>query len=617
MGFRSLRAFIDALDEAGELQRITQPIHQDLEITAATLAHMAHREGGKALLFENVEGQSIPVLTNALGSRKRMAMAFGVDKVEDLAEQIKAYTSLVPKFSGLSTWEKIKMVPELARLRKFPPKTVRSGPVQDVVWTGSEIDLNKLPILKCWPKDGGRYVTFPMVITRDPDAGSRNIGMYRLQQYDHNTTGMHWHIHKDSAGHFHRYKELGERMPVCVAIGGDPSMTFSAICPLPPGIDEYLFAGFIRGESVKMVKAVTNELLVPAEADIILEGYVDPTEMRLEGPFGDHTGYYSLEGDYPVFHLTAITMRKDPVWFATVVGKPPKEDFYMGEGIEKLFLPLMKLPLGNDIVDMTMPWEGVFHSFGVFSIRKRFPMQARRIMTSLWGIGQMAFTKMLLVLDDGEDIRSNHALARLMLNTSDFRRDLFFSEGILDVLDHASPQPMYGSKLGLDLTEEQPGEPVRELPDYQPFELEDSDVLAKLQALDPAVESARVPYRETLHKAVVISLTKSSREQLQSLAHTIHQDEGLAPLDVILFIDAPDPASDVPSAMWRFFNNVDPSRDVTVDATGWVWVDATKKRPDDGHKRPWPDDNELPADVVERVQARLGHELGDVEPAQR
>jgi len=454
MAYRDLRAFIRALEQAGELRRITAPVSRDLEITEVT--DRVCKRLGPALLFGNVTGFEIPVLTNAFGTPRRMAMALGVQDIEEIAAEI---TALITQQPPTSLGQKVRAGLKLLGMSACLPKTVPSGPCQEVVQMEG-FSLEELPILQCWPGDGGRFITLPMVFSRCPDTGIRNVGMYRMQVYDGTTTGMHWHIHKVGARHFRRHQELGTRMPVAVALGGDPAITYAATAPLPEDSDEMLFAGFLRKRAVELVPCKTVPLEVPAEAEIVLEGYVDPNELRREGPFGDHTGYYSLPDDYPIFRLTCLTRRREPIYPATIVGRPPMEDCYLAKATERLFLPLVKLTF-PEIIDLNLPIEGVFHNLALVSIRKRFPGHAQKVMHGLWGMGQLMFTKVIVVCDAEVNVQDTREVVWKVLNHIDPQRDVAFVEGPVDVLNHASPQPNVGTKMGIDATRKWPEEGFR------------------------------------------------------------------------------------------------------------------------------------------------------------
>jgi 4-hydroxy-3-polyprenylbenzoate decarboxylase len=480
MAFDSFRDFVNALDRAGELKRISQPVATELEITEIADREMKSPGGGKALLFEKptINGvvSPFPVAINTFGSHKRMAMSMGAESVDEVANELGALMKAKPPTSFK---EAIKLLSLALDLRHAKPKTVKSGSCKDVIqkfdapasskswptapdWqkgtNPNPPTLLNLPILKCWPLDGGRFITLPCVVTRDPDTDERNLGMYRIQIYDDKTTGMHWQLQKVAARHGRRYYEKGERMPVAIFIGGDPMFPFAATAPMPDGLDEFLLAGYLRKKSVELVKCETNDLEVPANADFVIEGYIDPTEpLREEGPFGDHTGYYTLPEPYPVFHITAITHRKDAVYPATIVGIPPMEDFYIGGASVKLFLPIFKMNF-PEIVDIALPAEGVFHNLVFVSIKKTYPMQAYKIMHSLWGMGQMMFTKYIVVVDAGVNVHNtSEVLFHLTANT-DPQRDSIFTKGPSDVLDHATSEIASGSKLGIDATKKIPGE---------------------------------------------------------------------------------------------------------------------------------------------------------------
>ena len=447
MPWTDLREFVKALEKAGELRRISLEVDPVLEITE--FADRAVKGGGPALLFEKPKGSSIPVLINAFASLRRMEIALDVASVQEVADRISEFLQMrMPE--GLMG--KLKMLPKLAEMGSFFPKMVSSGPCKEVIQRDG-FSLAELPILQCWPQDGGRFITLPMVFTRNPETGKRNCGCYRMQVYDACTTGMHWQTHKQGAEHYRRLAAEGKqsRMPVAVAIGADPATMYSAIMPLPPDLDEMMIAGFLRGKPVEMVKCETNDLEVPANAEIVLEGYVDIGELRREGPFGDHTGFYSLDDDYPVFHVTCITRRKDPLYAATIVGPPPMEDFYMGKAIERIFLPLMRLQL-PEVRDICMPAEGVFHNLILVSIRKSYPLHARKVMHAIWGLGQAMFSKCIVVVDEDVDVQNVTEVAWKALNNIDPQRDIEFVLGPVDSLDHASRLPNYGSKMGIDAT---------------------------------------------------------------------------------------------------------------------------------------------------------------------
>lgn len=453
MPYQDLREFIAALEAAGELKRIPFEVDPKLEITE--FADRAVKAGGPALLFEKPKGSAVPVLVNAFASDRRMEIALGVENVQQLADRITEFMEMkMPE----GIMGKLKMLPKLAEVGAFFPKVVASAPCQEVV-RREGFSLRELPVLTTWPQDGGPYITLPMVFTKNPKNGKRNCGMYRMQVYDERTTGMHWQKHKQGAEHFRRLQAEGKqpRMEVAVAIGADPATMYSAILPLPPDLDEMMVAGFLRNKPVEMVKCVTVDLEVPAQSEYVLEGYVNLDELRREGPFGDHTGFYSLEDDYPVFHVTCITQRKNPIYATTIVGPPPMEDYYMGKAIERIFMPMLRMTI-PEIHDMCMPAEGVFHNLMLVSIKKSYPMQARKVMHAIWGLGQAMFTKCIVVVDDDVDVRNVSEVAWKVLNNIDPQRDIEFVLGPIDSLDHASRMPNWGSKMGIDATKKGPEE---------------------------------------------------------------------------------------------------------------------------------------------------------------
>ncbi len=487
MAFRNLRAFLERLEADGELARIRAPVSPRLEI--AEIADRAVKAGGPALLFENVVGASMPVAINLFASKRRMLTALEISSYEEWEERLEVFLDPRPP-EGLL--DKLKAIPLLTELASVFPRTVRSGPCQEIVATGDQVDLTTLPALTCWPQDGGPFITMPLVVTRDPVSQKTNVGMYRMQVYDRTTTGMHWQKHKDGAGQARGYEREGRRMEVAVALGCDPATVFSAIAPLPPGVSEFLFAGFVRGEGVPLVRGKTIDLLVPAEAEIVLEGYVEPGERRREGPFGDHTGYYSLEDDFPVFHVTALTRRREPVYLTTIVGPPPMEDGFMGEAVERLFLPLVRKTI-PEIVDMHLPVEGVFHNLMIVAIDKRFPGHARKTMHAIWGTGQMMFTKTIVVVDKEVDVRDPRRLLWKVLAAIDPERDIEFVHGPVDELDHAAPRPCLGSKMGIDATRKWKEEGFdRRWPDEIVMS---EDVRRKVDALWPTLEIGGRPDR--------------------------------------------------------------------------------------------------------------------------
>ena len=485
MAYNDLREWIATLERAGELKRIKTEVDPILEIAEITDRVAKGKDshghcGGPALLFENPRGHDLPVLINQFGSERRMRMALEVDSLDEVADRIRQFMDVKSPQGFL---DKVKMLPMLAEMGKFFPKTVSTGPCKENIHK-DRLDLNSLPVLKCWPLDAGRFITLPCVVTRDPKAGKRNVGMYRMQVFNERTAGMHWQRQKVGAEHYReaiRASAVGSeteqaaslrvnamaqssggsvladgdrpsgKMEVAVALGTDPAVTFSAIVPAPPDVEEYLIAGFLRQKPVELVKCETVDLEVPAASEIVLEGHVNLDELRTEGPFGDHTGFYSLEDLYPVFHVTCVSHRNNPIYATTIVGKPPQEDAYMGKAVERIFLPLMKLTI-PELVDINLPIEGVFHNLMIVSIRKSYPGQARKVMNAVWSLGQAMFTKCIIVVDEDVDVQDIGDVTLKVLNHIDPERDIQFTLGPVDSLDHASRLPNFGSKMGIDAT---------------------------------------------------------------------------------------------------------------------------------------------------------------------
>jgi 4-hydroxy-3-polyprenylbenzoate decarboxylase len=447
VAYKDLRDFLQKLEKSGELKRISGEVDPILEITEIT--DRTVKVAGPALLFEHPKGSKVPVVTNFVGTERRMNLALGVESLEEVANRVHSFIDVQSPQGFL---EKVKMLPKLAEIGSFFPKSVRSGECQDVVRTEG-FSLFDFPILQCWPEDGGRYITWPMVITKNPETGKRNVGCYRMQVFDERTTGMHWQTQKHGAEHFRsaRAKNKGGRLEVAVAIGADPATCLAGILPVPPDMDEFLFSGFLRRDPVELVGCKTVDLEVPANAEIVLEGYVDLGELRTEGPFGDHTGFYSLEGQYPVFHVTCVTHRKEPIYLTTIVGPPPQEDYFIGHAIERIFLPVMKMQ-HPEIVDVAMPAEGIFQNLMIVSIRKSFPGQARKVMNAIWSLGQAMFTKVVVVVDHDVNVQDSREVVWKALCAIDPERDIQFVLGPVDTLDHAARLQDFGSKMGIDAT---------------------------------------------------------------------------------------------------------------------------------------------------------------------
>ena len=455
MPYRDLREFIAFLERQGDLRRISAPVSPELEITE--IAHRLLRADGPALLFENVIGHDMPVAINLFCAERRMNWALETEDADELAGRLEAMIEMVQGGPPQGLLNKLRTLGRLIHVGSYQPRTVRDAPCQQVVLTGEEVDLYQLPIIKCWPSDAGPYITLPLVITKDPATGTQNYGIYRMQVFDRNTTGMHWQTHKVGARH---YRATAAKLEVAVALGGDPASIWTGSAPLPPDVDEMVLAGFIRDAGVELTPAVSVDLMVPAHAEIVLEGYVTPGEERMEGPFGDHTGYYSLAEPYPVFHVTTITRRHNPIYPTTFVGRPPTEDYWMGKVTERVFLPLIRLIL-PEVVDINMPAEGIFHNLVLVSMKKEYPGHARKVMYGLWGLGLLSLTKVIVVVDDFVDVQNPSEVTWRVANNINPSTDLVMVEGPIDDLDVASPTPRFGSKVGIDATRKGPQEGYR------------------------------------------------------------------------------------------------------------------------------------------------------------
>jgi 4-hydroxy-3-polyprenylbenzoate decarboxylase len=581
------RRFLRDLEAAGELRRVSAKVDPVLEI--AEIYDRVVKRGGPALLFEDVEGSAFPVLINAFGTDKRMAMALGREPAQ-VGKDLMALVKTKPPKGFREMWALARKARDVL---SFPPKRVRRGRCQEVVLTGDDIDLGTIPVLKCWPLDAGRFITLPQVYTRDPETGERNMGMYRMQVFDRSTTGMHWQTHKHGAEHFRKAKKLGVRLPVAVALGGDPALTYGATAPLPPGFDEVMFCGFIRRERVRLVKCRTVDLEVPADADIILEGYVDPSEpLRTEGPFGDHTGYYSLAGPYPAFHVTAITHRRDAIYPTTVVGIPPHEDGPMGKATERLFLELIRLQV-PELVDFHMPVEGAFHNLMLASIQKRYPGHARKAMMSLWGSGLIALEKTVVVFDETVDVQDPRAALDALLSRLDVDRDVLLIDRLpTDTLDHASPVEDLGSHVGFDATTPLQGEARRDRvgPGAIP-------PLGALRAAVPELTETSVPHPRLLLAAIRKERPGAARRAAEAL-----WEAGVPASTIVVVYDADVDVHDASLATFHACANLDPARDL-IRAPGRLAVDATRKLPAEG-AREWPPIIAMDEATKRRVDAR-------------
>lgn len=558
MAYKNQQEFINALDKAGELLRIKTYVNPDLEIAEITDRISKTAGGGKALLFENT-GYDFPVLMNAYGSDKRMCMALGVNHLDDVAHEIESLFKLLTKPKE-SILDKLNLLPKLSQFASWMPK-VKSGKgeCQEVVM--SEPDITKLPVIKCWPKDGGPFVTLPIIHTKEPNTGTRNVGMYRMQVFGPMLTGMHWHKHKVSAKHFNEYKKLGKRMPVAVALGGDPVYAYSATAPLPENVDEYMLAGFLRRKKVELVKCITQpEIEVPADADFIIEGYVEPNEeMIWEGPFGDHTGYYSLPDWYPKFHITAITHKKNAVYPATIVGIPPQEDAWLGKATERIFLAPIKMTLVPEIIDMDMPVEGVFHNLVISQIKKEYAGQGQKVMNAMWGAGQMMFNKILVIADEGVKIQDYESLARYVFKNLNVVTGVTFSNGPMDVLDHSCSKMGFGGKMCIDGT----GKFDEEKDETYELNIDRSSLMEQLVKKEFAeVKAVNTSLLEKDIPCIIISVEKNRKGHVRELHHQICQEiDAMEGIKMVLYVEHTVDALDLPTALWRFCNNLDPKRD--------------------------------------------------------
>lgn len=585
--YRNTEHWIKTLEEKGELIRIKEYVNPHLEITEITDRISKHL--GPALLFENT-GTDFPVLINSMGTEQRMAWALGVEKLDDVAAEIenlfKQLTS--PKDNIL---DKLKLLPTLSSIASWMPKTVNGkGECQQVIM--KDPDITKFPVLKCWPEDGGPFLTLPIIHTKDPLTGMRNVGLYRMQVFEPTMTGMHWHRHKVSARHFNEYKKLGQKMPVAIALGGDPVYTYAATAPLPDGVDEYMLAGFIRKKKVELVQCLTQDVQVPADADIIIEGYVDPQEdFILEGPFGDHTGYYSLADMYPKFHITCITHRKNAVYPATIVGIPPQEDAWIGKATERIFLVPIKMTMVPEIIDMVLPVEGVFHNLVIVKINKEYPGQASKVMHSLWGAGQMMFTKMMVVVDGDVDIHNSEEVAKYISLNFDPAHDLYFTQGPVDVLDHSCSVMAFGGKIGIDGTKKT----TEELTGRNSFLINETISINKEELIKefPEIKDVNDKLLAKNISIVFISVEKNRLNHIRDLAQRILIRDDFSAAKVIVFLEHTFNIQDTADAVWRFANNVDPKRDhlLIQDKNGatHLSLDGTRKTKEhDGFNRDWP-----------------------------
>lgn len=587
MAYKSLLHFIKILENHNELVRVKEFVNPELEITEIVDRISKSKDGGKAVLFENT-GTDYPVLINSMGSEKRMCLALGVEKLDDIGDEIeKLFVNLTSPKNNLI--DKFKVLPLLSEISSWmPQKKSGKGKCQEVIELNP--DLSKIPVLKCWPEDGGPFVTLPMVITKDPNTGIRNIGMYRMQIFEKDLTGMHWHKHKVGARHFEEYKKMGKKMPVAVAIGGDPAYTYSATAPMPDNMDEFLLAGFLRKKKVELVKCITQDIEVPADADFIIEGYVNPEEDFIwEGPFGDHTGFYSLADWYPKFHVTCITHRKNAVYPATIVGVPPMEDAWIGKATERIFLAPIKMAILPEIIDYNLPFEGVAHNITIVKINKTYAGQAVKVMNALWGAGQMMFNKIMIVVDKDINIHDYKSLSEYILRNIEPERDIHFINGPLDVLDHSSSQFTFGTKLGIDGTFKFEEELISE-------NIEVDFKFDELKLRDDFLGEKEITNVSIINNGSIIicSVKKESKDQLSKLVEKISDFKSIVASKFIVFVEDIVDVNDLNMIAWLSSGNIDPKRDSYIIKSkknnhSKIFIDATRKSfKKDNFKRDWP-----------------------------
>lgn len=567
MSYKDLNEFIKILEENGELVRVKVPVSPYLEITE--IVDRVSKKYGKAILFEQVEGSSYPVLINTFGTYERMSLSLGVSSLDEIGAEIEEYLN-VERYTSFSSI--VSSLPKLIRLLCcFPIRkgfTIKRPLCQQVI--EREPDLSAIPVLKCWPLDGGRFFTLPLIFTKYPNSKNQNVGMYRMQILDKKTTAMHWHKHKDGAGLYEAYRKIGKKMPVSVAVGSSPSVIYSATAPLPPKLDEMMLAGFLNKRPIKMVKSITNDIYIPSDSQFVIEGYVDTEEEFVwEGPFGDHTGYYSLADWYPKFHVTCITHRKHPIYPATVVGKPPMEDCYMAKATERIFLPILKFQMPQ-IIDINLPLEGVFHNCAVLSVREDYKGAARTVMNFIWGMGQMRYTKMLITVNEKINPYDLTAVCKELLKNVNFQEDIIISKGPLDALDHSSNQAYYGTRIGIDATG-----------------IEQNITDGTLQDI----------YIASVYKKYPFDGRKLAKELLKTRNEKI-----------IVIVDDFVKKEDKKEVLWRVFNNIDGERDFIIEENRLA-IDATKKWEEEGLRRPWPEDIVMTEDIKSLVDRRW-HEYG-------
>lgn len=616
MAFRNQQEFIETLEREGELVRISAYVNPKLEMAEITDRISKSPGGGKALLFENT-GYPYPVVMNAYGSEKRMCLALGVKDLNDTASEIESLFKLIssPKESLA---DKLRLLPKLGQFASWMPRVKKGrGECQDII-NIDDPDITCLPVITCWPKDGGPFVTLPIIHTKDPDSGTRNVGMYRMQVFGPRLTGMHWHKHKVSARHFASYQKLKKRMPVAVALGGDPVYAYSATAPLPENVDEYMLAGFLRKKKVELVKCITQpELEVPADADFVIEGYVDPgDELIWEGPFGDHTGYYSLPDWYPRFHITAITHKKNPVYPATIVGIPPQEDAWLGKATERIFLAPIKMTMVPEMIDMDMPVEGVFHNLVIAQIRKEYAGQGQKVMYAMWGAGQMMFNKILVIADQNAKIQDYESLARIVFSNLNPATDISFSSGPMDVLDHSCSKLGFGGKMCIDGTKKF----------YEEQESLKQPTVDKIS--DPEWMKSAYPEIKGINSSLlrigipclIVAVEKNKKDHIRDLHTKICSHAQTEGVKLILYVEHTVNPQNIRVALWRFCNNLDPKRDHMLEKRhslvqeetyfSCMGLDGTRKTSEyDGFERDWPNIIVADEETIKAVDEKW-NELG-------
>lgn len=613
--YKNTRHWIQTLESKGQLVRIKEYVNPHLEITEIT--DRVSKRFGPALLFENT-GTDFPLLINSMGTEQRMAWALGVEQLDEIGQNIE---SLFKQLTGPkeNILDKLKLLPTLSSIASWMPKVISGrGECQEVVMTNP--DITKFPVLKCWPEDGGPFITLPVIHTKDPLTGIRNVGLYRMQVFGPQLTGMHWHRHKVSARHFNEYKKLGQKMPVAVALGGDPVYSYSATAPLPDGVDEYMLAGFIRKKKVELVQCLTQDIQVPADADIIIEGYVDPSEdFILEGPFGDHTGYYSLADYYPKFHITCITHRKDAIYPATIVGIPPQEDAWIGKATERIFLAPIKMTMVPEIIDMVLPVEGVFHNLVIVKIKKEYPGQASKVMHSMWGAGQMMFTKMMIVVDENVNIHDMNEVAAYVGKHFDPAHDVYFTQGPVDVLDHSCSVMAFGGKIGIDGTRKSPEELAGRKTETDNYKKSINSSLLKSNF--PEIIDVNDQLLSLGIPLLFISIRKNRKNHLREISPALACHTELNGIKAIIYLEDAFDVNDTADAVWRFANNVDPKRDSQIinrsNGESCLVMDGTRKTAEfDDFHRDWPNILASTQETIQHIDAiwnKLG--LGEMIPS--